>query len=91
LIPIEERHFAFWQGVFDLRLTKLDPARRAKLAAIVALRRLLGASAIHLVLDAIEVYGVRKYLKVWSADSHSPLGSAVRAVREEGSSTRTPS
>jgi vacuolar iron transporter family protein len=83
LIPIEERHFAFWQKFFDMRLTRLDPVRRAKLAVIVAVCRLLGAPAIHLVLEAIEVYGVRKYLKVWSAYDHSPLGPAVRTVLED--------
>ena len=64
LIPVETRHFGFWQDFFDLRRAALDPGRRLKLALIVGVCRIFGAPAIHLVLEAIEVYGVRKYLRV---------------------------
>src|SRR2546427_9891583 len=77
LIPIEQRHFAFWQDFFDLHVEALDLARRLKLVLLVAICRLFGAPAIHLVLEAIEVYGVRKYLTVWSAYGNGPLGAAV--------------
>jgi VIT1/CCC1 family predicted Fe2+/Mn2+ transporter len=80
LIPVETRHLKFWQDFFDLHLERLNLARRLKLAVIVAACRLLGPSVIHLALEAIEVYGVRKYLKVWTAYSDSPLGPAVRSV-----------
>jgi vacuolar iron transporter family protein len=83
LIPIESRHYAFWQDFFDLHLDRLDWARRLRLALIVAVCRLGGASAIHLVLEAIEVYGVRKYLRVWRAYGDGPLGVAVRDVLED--------
>jgi VIT1/CCC1 family predicted Fe2+/Mn2+ transporter len=45
--------------------------------------RVLGAPAIHLALEAIEVYGVRKYLTVWKVYQGGPLGAAVREVLEE--------
>jgi VIT1/CCC1 family predicted Fe2+/Mn2+ transporter len=80
LIPVETGHLKFWQDFFDLHGERLNPTRRLKLALIVAACRLLGASVIHLVLEAIEVYGVRKYLKVWTGYSNSPLGPAVRSV-----------
>jgi len=83
LIPVETRHFAFWQEFFGLRITRLDVGRRLKLAFIVGLCRLLGAPAIHLVLEAIEVYGVRKYLTVWSRYGETPLGPAVKDVLED--------
>ena len=83
LIPIEARHFAFWQDFFDLRVSALDPGRRVKLGVISVLCRLLGAPAIHLVLEAIEIYGVRKYLKVWHTYADGPLGTAVRGVLED--------
>src|SRR5947208_3956839 len=38
---------------------------------------------MHLVLEAIEVYGVRKYLRVWSAYGHGPLGAVVRNILED--------
>ena len=83
LIPVETRHLAFWQNFFALRLTRLDWGRRIKLAVLLAVCRLLGAPAIHLVLEAIEVHGVRKYLKVWSRYGDQPLGGALREILED--------
>jgi VIT1/CCC1 family predicted Fe2+/Mn2+ transporter len=84
LIPVETRHVAFWQEFFGLAtVTALDAGRRIKLALIVAVCRLVGPSAIHLVLEAIEVHGVRKYLEVWKRYGDGPLGVAVREVLED--------
>lgn len=83
LIPIEARHVAFWSDFFDLHPSALDASRRMKLAVIVTLCRLFGAPAIHLVLEAIEIYGVRKYLKVWQAYADGPLRDAVRGILED--------
>jgi VIT1/CCC1 family predicted Fe2+/Mn2+ transporter len=83
LIPIERRHIAFWQDFFGLAPEKLDRLRRIKLALIVATCRVFGAPAIHLALEAIEVYGVRKYLRIWSAYDGTPLESAVRGILED--------
>jgi VIT1/CCC1 family predicted Fe2+/Mn2+ transporter len=82
-IPVETRHLTFWQGFFGLQLTTLDLGRRVKLAVILGLCRILGAPAIQLVLEAIEVYGVRKYLTLWNVYGAGPLGSAVRGVLED--------
>jgi VIT1/CCC1 family predicted Fe2+/Mn2+ transporter len=83
LIPIEARHFAFWQDFFDLHVERLDLARRLKLRLLILACRLFGAPAIHLVLEAIEVYGVRKYLRVWTTYGNGPLGAAVRSILED--------
>ena len=83
LIPIERRHFAFWQDFFNVRIGRLDRGRRLKLAVIVGLCRVLGAPAIHIVLEAIEVHGVRKYLDVWTRYGDGPLGQALRDVLED--------
>lgn len=83
LIPIETRHYAFWQEFFGLAITRLDPSRRLKLALLVGVARLFGAPAIHLILEAIEVYGVRKYLAVWRRYEGGPLGQAVRGILED--------
>ena len=83
LIPVETRHLAFWQNFFGLRLTELDRGRRLKLAVLIAVCRVFGAPAIHLVLEAIEVHGVRKYLQVWTRYGDQPLGSALREVLED--------
>jgi len=83
LIPIETRHHAFWQEFFKLDLPRLDWGRRLKLWLMVGVARLFGAPAIHLILEAIEVFGVRKYLTVWRRYEHGPLGAAVREVLED--------
>ena len=83
LVPIETRHYGFWQEFFGLKLTRLDPARGLKLALLVAVARLFGAPAIHLILEAIEVFGVRKYLAVWREYEGGPLGQAVRGILED--------
>lgn len=83
LIPIETRHYEFWQSFFGITLTRLDLSRRAKLALMVGVARLFGAAAIHLILEAIEVFGVRKYLAVWRRYEGGPLGQAVREVLED--------
>jgi vacuolar iron transporter family protein len=83
LILIEKEHFAFWQEFFGLRVTKLDPGRRLKLGVILTACRIFGEPAIYLALEAIEVYGVRKYLTVWNAYRDGPLGAAVREVLED--------
>jgi vacuolar iron transporter family protein len=80
LIPIETKHFDFWRDFFDTRIERLDLGRRLKLALIVAVCRLFGEAAVHLVLEAIEIHGVRKYLRVWEAYQGQPLADAVRGV-----------
>src|SRR5438445_234331 len=81
LIQVETRHVAFWQRFFGLEdLTALDGPRWWKLRAMVAVCRVFGAGAIHVVLEAIEVHGVRKYLRVWNRYKDGPLGSAVREI-----------
>jgi VIT1/CCC1 family predicted Fe2+/Mn2+ transporter len=83
LIPIETRHYQFWQEFFGLKIATLDLPRRLKLALLVGLARLLGSPGIHLILEAIEVYGVRKYLAVWRQYEGGPLGLAVRGILED--------
>jgi vacuolar iron transporter family protein len=83
LIPIEARHFAFWQDFFGLRVERLDLVRRLKLQLIVLTCRVFGPSAMHLVLEAIEVYGVRKYLRIWSIYGDDARGAAVRTILED--------
>ena len=84
LILDETRHVAFWQKFFGLeRVTRLDIGRRLRLALIVAACRLFGASAIHIVLEAIEVHGVKKYLDVWQRYVDGPLRTAIRETLED--------
>ncbi len=84
LIVVETQHVAYWQRFFALeKLTTLDLGRRLKLRVLTATCRLFGAGAIQVVLEAIEVHGVRKYLRVWKRFQDHPLGSAVRGILED--------
>jgi vacuolar iron transporter family protein len=84
LIVVETQHVAYWQRFFGLEsLTTLDLGRRLKLRLLTAICRLFGAGAIQVVLEAIEVHGVRKYLRVWKRFQDHPLGGAVRGILED--------
>jgi predicted membrane protein (TIGR00267 family) len=83
LIPIETRHAAFWQDFFGLEIRRLDLWRALKLRLIMLVCRLFGDRAILLVLEAIEIYGVRKYLTLWEAHRQEPLGKAVHTILED--------
>ncbi len=80
LVVVETEHFRFWQQFFKLEVQSLNPARKIKFWLIVIICRIFGAPAMDLVLEAIEVYGIRKYLDAWERYKDGPLGTAVRSV-----------
>ena len=65
LITVETGHLAFWQKLFDLSLDQLNFGRRVKLSLMIFVCKLFGSTAVHLVLEAIEVHGARR--GVWLA------------------------
>ncbi|MBI2094631.1 MAG: VIT1/CCC1 transporter family protein [Candidatus Omnitrophica bacterium] len=83
LIPIETKHYAFWQEFYGLRMGRLDFGRRLKLGVIVFCCRVFGEPAVYLILEAIEIYGIRKYLTIWRLYQNTPLAGAVRTVLED--------
>lgn len=83
LIAVEEQHYAFWQQFFKIQLPALDWTRRLKLRVIELACRLFGERAMHLVLEAIEVYGIRKYLTLWERYKDDPLGAAVHDILQD--------
>src|SRR6266849_3953129 len=80
LIKVETSHLAFWQKFFDLKLNELNFGRRIKLSFMMLVCRIFGSIAVHLVLEAIEVHGVRKYLALWREYQSKPLGEALRGI-----------
>lgn len=83
LIPTETKHLKFWQDFFKIDLSELDLRRRIKLVVLTTVARLFGNLGTHLVLEAIEVYGVRKYVTVWKKYQGTPTGEAVRKILED--------
>jgi len=83
LIAIETQHLAFWQRFFNNPVSSLDFARRLRLRLIILACRLFGPTAAHLVLEAIEVHGVRKYLSLWEKYKDGPFGAAVKGILDD--------
>lgn len=80
LIKVEARHFKFWQDFFNLPLNKLSLMRRFKLSGFVLFARVFGERGIHLLIEAIEVHGIKNYLSVWEIYKDQSLGEAVRGI-----------
>jgi hypothetical protein len=89
LIPIEAKPFAFWQRFFGIEVDRLDCWRRLKLALRRLVRRLFGAPAGHLVLEAIEIHGVRKCLAFWGPPAATRSARRSKRFSPTGSATRT--
>ncbi|MDC4203324.1 MAG: hypothetical protein MPW14_03645 [Candidatus Manganitrophus sp.] len=83
LIKVENGHLGFWQELFKVEISELNFARRLKLEMIVLVCRLFGAPAIDLILEAIEVYGIRKYLTLWKQNKDYPMGKAVHGILKD--------
>ena len=80
LISVETAHLAFWKRFFSLSLEELNPGRKIKLWLLMAVCKLFRSVAVHLVLEAIEVHGVRKYLALWREYQGQPLGEALHGI-----------
>ena len=80
LIIVETAHLAFWKRFFNLSLDQLNPGRRLKLSLLMFVCKIFGSTAVHLVLEAIEVHGIRKYLALWREYQGQPLGEALHGI-----------
>jgi vacuolar iron transporter family protein len=80
LIAVETAHLAFWKRFFDLPMEKLNVGRRLKLSLLISVCKVFGSTAVHLVLEAIEVHGIRKYLALWREYQGQPLGEALQGI-----------
>ena len=80
LIPVEVKHLEFWQSFFNIHEDKLDFRRRIKMLILVNAVRIFGHRIIPTILEAIEIYGIRKYLNIWKEYKGKPLGDAVREI-----------
>lgn len=83
LVEIETKHFNFWQEFFGIKVNKLDLLRKTKLFIVTVICRLFGDKAINLILEAIEIYGIRKYLNIWEIYKGTPLADAVRETLDD--------
>lgn len=80
LIEVETRHAKFWQDFFNISINEIGWLRRLKLSSFVLFARVFGERGIHLIVEAIEIHGIRNYLSVWEIYKNQPLGGAVRGI-----------
>ena len=83
LIPIETRHLAAWQSFFNTQSAELGLGRKIKLFVLLSLARLSGSAGIHLILQAIEIHGIKKYLAAWERYKNDPLGAEIKNILED--------
>lgn len=83
LIATEQRHVAFWQEFFGLQAERLNFSRRLKLVFCVFLRRMFGTGITYLILEAIEIYGIKKYLTLWEQYRNTDHAEKVRGVIQD--------
>ncbi len=80
LIHIEAKHLAFWEKFFGQSYKSLDFPRRLKLWLIAFFCRIWGSNGVHLVLEAIEIHGIRKYLGLWRTYKDGPMGEVIKGI-----------
>lgn len=83
LIEAEEGHVAFWKKRTGLHPARLDRVRAAKIWSLTLFGRVFGVSGILLVLEAIEVHGIRKYVSLWESLPEGDLRDGVRLILED--------
>jgi VIT1/CCC1 family predicted Fe2+/Mn2+ transporter len=83
LIVVEERHLDFWKRFFRVEDTKLSLGLRIRLLVFSGFARVFGDGGVSLILEAIEINGIRKYLTVWELYRDQELGQAVRQILDD--------
>ena len=80
LVNVERGHLAFWADLAGLEDVSLDRVQRLRLAVFVLMRKLFGVGMTFLILEAIEIYGIKKYWAVWERYQDTPHGPRIRGV-----------
>jgi len=83
LIAIETKHLAFWQDLFNKKQVRLDFRHKIKLYLILFIIRVGGEKMARLILEAIEIYGIRKYLELSRVYQGTELSAAVRGILKD--------
>ena len=83
LIVVEERHLDFWKGFFHVEDVTLSLGLRLRLRVFSGFVRVFGDTGASLILEAIEINGIRKYLEVWEIYRDQELGQAVRQILDD--------
>lgn len=83
LVNVERGHVTFWTDMAGLKDVSLDRVQRFRLGVFVLLRRLFGVGMTFLILEAIEIYGIRKYWTLWDQYKDTPQGPRIRSILQD--------
>ncbi len=83
LIREEKKHVAFWRKKAPSAMQTLDVGRSLKVSALSFFGRLFGVSGTLLVLEAIEVHGIRKYLDLWKANEDALVRADITLILKD--------
>lgn len=83
LIEVEEQHVQFWKTFFEMNVPSLNLLRTIKLHLVLLVSRFTGETGMHMVLEGIEIYGVKKYLDLWSTSEDPAFRDAVRQILQD--------
>lgn len=83
LVTVEKGHVSFWADFSGLKKLSLNFSRRLKLSFFIMLRKAFGSGMTFLILEAIEIYGVKKYWKLWERYQHTAHGEKIRGVLKD--------
>jgi vacuolar iron transporter family protein len=80
LISIERRHLLFWEGCFGEKAPHLSLGSRIHIGLLAIIGRLTGTAGTQMILEAIEVFGIRKYLSLWEEHKGTELGAHIAGI-----------
>ncbi len=82
-IATEIRHVTFWRHYFSLDISEIDLKRKITIRLLTFAARVGGPSVTSLILEAIEIHGVKKYLTLWRRTTDTKFNQALRTILEE--------
>lgn len=80
LVVVEEGHVRFWASFAGMKDVSLDWPRRFKLSVFMLLRKVFGGGMTFLLLEAIEIYGVKKYWQLWDRYKDTAHGPKIQGI-----------
>ena len=80
LVTVERGHVAFWAELAGLKDLSLDRVQRFRLSVLILFRRVFGVGTTFLMLEAIEIYGVKKYWVLWEQYKDTPHGPRIQNI-----------
>ncbi len=83
LIVEEQKHVAFWRKRITDAPAGLDIWRSLKVQGLTLFGRLFGVSGMLLVLEAVEVHGIRKYLDLWATAPEGALRTDIKSILKD--------